>query len=92
MIQKNKNLKNFFVLKYWLFTTLFLSSHVVAAMPNSLANPASGYCIQVGGKLEILKREDGAEYGVCLFEDNKKCEEWALFRGECPIGGVKTDS
>ncbi len=29
------------------------------------------------------------EFGVCYFEDNRQCEEWALFRGECPVGGVK---
>jgi len=29
----------------------------------------------------------GARFGVCLFEDNHQCEEWALLRGECPVGG-----
>ncbi len=29
------------------------------------------------------------QYGVCLFEDNRQCEEWALMRGECPAGGKK---
>jgi predicted metal-dependent phosphoesterase TrpH len=32
---------------------------------------------------------DGGEYGICVFEDNRQCEEWALFRGECPAGGRK---
>jgi putative hemolysin len=31
----------------------------------------------------------GGQYGVCLFEDNRQCEEWALLRGECPVGGLK---
>ncbi len=56
--------------------------------PN-LANPASVNCEKQGGKLSIQKRPDGGEYGVCLFEDNRQCEEWALLRGECPVGGVK---
>jgi hypothetical protein len=55
-----------------------------------LANPASVNCAEKGGNLVIQKRPDGAEYGLCFFEDNRACEEWALFRGECPIGGVKT--
>ena len=55
-----------------------------------LANPASVNCSKSGGHLVIEKRGDGGEYGVCYFEDNKACEEWALFRGECPKGGVKT--
>jgi putative hemolysin len=57
-------------------------------VPN-MANPASVNCEKQGGKLSIRKRPDGGEYGVCLFEDNRQCEEWALMRGECPVGGVK---
>ena len=26
---------------------------------------------------------------MCRFVDNRQCEEWALFRGECPLGGVR---
>ena len=55
----------------------------------ALENPASKNCIEEGGTLQILKRGDGGEYGVCFFEDNFQCEEWALLRGNCPIGGVK---
>ena len=53
-----------------------------------LANPASVNCIKNGGTLEIRKNKIG-EYGVCLFEDNRQCEEWALLRGQCPVGGLK---
>ena len=42
-----------------------------------------------GGTLSIQTREDGGQYGICLFEDNMQCEEWALLRGDCPVGGVK---
>lgn len=54
-----------------------------------MANPASKNCLEQGGSLIIEKQPDGGEYGVCIFEDNRQCEEWALFRGECPKGGVK---
>lgn len=54
-----------------------------------LANPASQHCIEKGGTLHMAKRGDGGEYGICFFLDNRQCEEWALFRGECPQGGVK---
>lgn len=54
-----------------------------------LANPASENCTRQGGTLTIRKRGDGGEYGVCLFEDNRQCEEWAMLRGECPVGGIK---
>jgi putative hemolysin len=35
------------------------------------------------------RRPDGGQYGVCVFVDNYQCEEWALFRGECPQGGLR---
>ncbi|MEI7480174.1 MAG: DUF333 domain-containing protein [bacterium] len=55
-----------------------------------LANPASVNCTKLGGNLVIQKRGDGGEYGLCYFEDNRACEEWALLRGDCPYGGRKT--
>jgi len=55
----------------------------------AIANPASVNCINKGGTLSIQKRGDGGEYGICIFEDNCQCEEWAMFRGECPAGGLK---
>lgn len=56
----------------------------------TLANPASINCQQVGGTLVVQKRGDGGEYGLCQFQDNRACEEWALYRKECPVGGMKT--
>jgi putative hemolysin len=60
------------------------------AQPASgLANPASQNCEAKGGTLQIQKRGDGGEYGICVFEDNLQCEEWAMLRGDCPEGGIK---
>jgi putative hemolysin len=56
-----------------------------AAMPN----PASLYCIEQGGRMMLKTRGDGGAFGVCYFEDNRQCEEWALLRGDCPVGGRK---
>ena len=39
--------------------------------------------------MSIEERGDGGQYGICYFEDNRQCEEWALLRGDCPVGGVK---
>lgn len=50
-----------------------------------LANPASTYCIEQGGQLEIQSTESG-QIGVCRFSDGTVCEEWAFFRGECRPG------
>lgn len=52
------------------------------------ANPASENCVKEGGDLVIESAPKG-QYGVCVFEDNRQCEEWALLRGECQAGGVK---
>ena len=54
-----------------------------------LANPASQNCVKQGGTLTIERRPDGGQYGVCVFTDNYQCEEWALFRGECPKNGLR---
>ncbi len=54
-----------------------------------IANPASENCVKQGGELSIQKSGSGGEYGICMFEDNRQCEEWAMFRGDCPVGGIK---
>ncbi len=54
-----------------------------------LANPASVNCVKKGGQIKIEKDGTGSEYGVCLFEDNRQCEEWALYQGRCRVGGIK---
>jgi putative hemolysin len=48
-----------------------------------LPNPASVYCEEHGGRLEICSAADGGQYGVCIFPDGNECEEWAFYRGEC---------
>ena len=68
------------------------TKEIVIHKPESLtriANPASVNCTDKGGQLEIKKAGDNGEYGVCIFEDNRQCEEWALLRGVCPEGGLK---
>ncbi|NMC35669.1 DUF333 domain-containing protein [Candidatus Beckwithbacteria bacterium] len=54
-----------------------------------IANPASKNCIDKGGTITMSKDVNGNEFGICVFEDNRQCEEWALYRSECPDGGVK---
>jgi len=69
-------------------TITSVPSTVVRANEAGLANPASVNCEEKGGKLEFRERGELGQYGVCVFEDNRQCEEWALLRGECPEGGV----
>ena len=69
-----------------------LASDVSTSEPATepqIANPASTNCTEQGGTLTLETRGDGGQYGVCIFEDNRQCEEWALLRGDCPVGGLK---
>ncbi len=53
-----------------------------AAVEIGLANPASVYCEEQGGSVDI-RAESGGEVGYCVWADGSECEEWAFFRGEC---------
>ncbi|MCI0475720.1 MAG: DUF333 domain-containing protein, partial [Anaerolineales bacterium] len=53
---------------------------------SNIANPASTFCVQNGGKLEIRKDAKGGEVGYCVFADKSECEEWMFMRGECKPG------
>lgn len=56
------------------------------AGPSELANPASVFCEENGGKVDIREDASGNQYGICQFADGSECEEWAFFRGECEPG------
>lgn len=73
-----------------LLAATWLAACSVPGTPTAqLPNPASQNCATQGGELRIETRLDGGQYGVCVFEDNYQCEEWAMMRGDCPVGGVK---
>lgn len=63
-------------------------NNALGGQQTQMANPASKNCIDQGGTLEMRNAKNG-QYGVCIFDDNRQCEEWALFRGQCPKGGLK---
>lgn len=59
-------------------------------------NEASENCVTKGGALRIEKNRQGKEFGVCVFpaKDGVEgvCEEWALYKGKCPNGGLRIKS
>jgi len=55
-----------------------------------LANPASVNCEKKGGKLE-MRTEPAGQFGVCVFPDGSRCEEWRFFRDECKPGECRAD-
>ncbi len=44
-----------------------------------IANPASTFCVDQGGTVEIVT-EDGGEVGYCNLPDGTRIEEWEYFR------------
>jgi len=57
---------------------------------NEIANPASVYCIEHGGELQIIDDPNG-QYGLCVFSDQSVCEEWAFMNGTCEEGMYTTE-
>jgi putative hemolysin len=50
-----------------------------------IANPASVFCEEQGGSLELRTDEESeGQIGICILPSSIECEEWAYFRGECP--------
>ena len=52
-----------------------------------MANPASLYCADKGGKSVVAKDSNGGEYAICHLPDGTQIEEWALFRRDHPQAG-----
>jgi putative hemolysin len=66
------------------------SSAQVSPTPQAnMPNPASVYCEQQGGRLDIVTAADGSQSGVCVFPDGSQCDEWAYYRGECKPGDTQ---
>jgi len=47
--------------------------------PIDMANPASKYCADIGGRSEIRSEPQG-QTGYCHLPDGRVVEEWQLFR------------
>lgn len=71
----------------WIATVLLAgcgsNTETVEEGNTQLANPASVYCEENGGKLKL---EEGA--WLCMFEDGSYCEEWSYQRWECQPGDI----
>lgn len=44
-----------------------------------MANPASVYCQQLGGELDMVESDSGTT-GYCTLPSGERVEEWALYR------------
>jgi len=75
--------KKYFILVSGLLLAILLTSCNAQAY---LPNPASVYCEENSGTLEIRTDDSGGQVGYCMFEDGSECEEWAFYRGDCKPG------
>jgi putative hemolysin len=50
---------------------------------SQIANPASEFCIEQGGTLEIVDETDG-QVGYCTLPDGTRVEEWEYYRSQNP--------
>lgn len=55
------------------------SPEVTSDVSTEIANPASQYCIDQGGTLEMVDEPSG-QVGYCRFPDGTRVEEWEFFR------------
>ena len=60
------------------------TSELASNDAQGVANPASVYCQDNGGEVEIITESDGSQFGLCNFSDYS-CEEWTYYNGECDI-------
>jgi putative hemolysin len=49
--------------------------------PAGIANPASVYCVDQGGSVEIVD-ESGGQVGYCNLPDGTRIEEWEYYRSQ----------
>ena len=54
------------------------------------ASPATLNCLQNHGEIEIHQTPDG-ERADCLLPSGKRCDEWEMFRGNCPTRTVNAN-
>ena len=66
-----------------LLAALGCAGETVGEPNTGIPNPASVYCTDQGGRLEIRTDASGGQQGICVFTDGSECDEWAFFRGEC---------
>jgi len=81
-LQEFKNMK-----KILLLGAVVMSLAACSSTPNKdgmppkigMANPASKYCVEQGGQLEI-RNETNGQVGYCKLPNGQVVEEWELFR------------
>lgn len=74
------------ILSASLLLSACVPSAVTPAPEANMPNPASVFCEEHGGKVELRQDASGGVAGLCVFPDGSECDEWAYYRGECSPG------
>ncbi len=56
----------------------------------ALADPASVYCKQNSGTIEIKNNLSGWQSKICHLPNGTTCDEWSYFNGTCPVTAPTT--
>lgn len=62
--------------------TTSVTTTVASTEAPGLANPASVYCEEQGGTVEIVTADDGSQSGICVLPDGTRVDEWEYFRSQ----------
>jgi len=62
-------------------TSAFLigSNTHYAGNATKIANPASEFCVENGGLIDIRDDPEGNQYGVCILSNGEEHDEWEYF-------------
>lgn len=70
-------------------TSTVLALVVVGCQQNEkIANPASEFCEEQGGTVEIVTDEAGSQSGICRLPDGSEVDEWEYYRQHHQNDGV----
>lgn len=64
----------------WLLLTGCRSTMEDALPAVGMPNPASVWCMEKNGRLDIVQDARGGEVGYCTLPNGERVEEWTLFR------------
>lgn len=67
-----------------------LGTSTTPTKAGSVASAAYSKCVQNGGFVSTARRGNSGYYQVCNFADDMNCDLYALYAGQCPVGGVHT--
>ncbi|SFM96039.1 hypothetical protein SAMN05216516_101541 [Izhakiella capsodis] len=72
-------MKKLFILIAMLTMASCTARHQALTPQTGLANPASVYCVKIGGK-SVMVNTKGGVTGNCILPSGKEVDEWSLYR------------